>query len=167
MTNRIFIPAIICSLLLFSAIFAQAMSEPDLGAGFAGDEPELTLSDGPRGEHQGHRLEMMATILDLSEGQQEQIRQLFAAERDSHQGLRQERHTARTALDELMRAQPFDETAFRNLAQQQADRQVDALVARARVKQQVFAILTPEQQEKADQLWVLMGKRHQERGMKH
>ena len=167
MTNRIFIPSMIFGLLLLTGIFAQAMSEPDLTSAFDGDEPELALGEGHHGERQGHRLEMMATILDLSDAQQEQVRGLFDAERDSHSGARQEKQEARKALTVLMHAQPFDEVAFRSLAKQQADKRIEMMVDRAKIKQQVFAILTPEQQEKADELFALMGKRHRGRGMRH
>lgn len=166
MTKRIFIPSMIFGLLLLSAIFTQAMSEPDLRRGCSGDESRLELGDGRRGEGQGQRLEMMATILELSDDQQEQVRQLFSAERDSHQAMRQEMRAAREALDKLSNTQPFDEAAFRSLARQQAEQRIAAQVARAKLKQQIYATLTSEQQEKADQLWTLIGKRHQGHGMR-
>lgn len=166
MTKRIFIPGLIIGLLL-SAISTQAMSEPGLRAGCSGDEPGLGRGDSRQGEDQGHRLEMMTTMLDLSEGQQEQITQLLNSKRDSHKTMRQEIHAARETLDKLMHAQPFDETAFRSLARQQSEQRIDAQVAHAKLRQQIYAILTPEQQKKADQLLTLVEKRHQGRGMKH
>ncbi len=166
MTNRIFIPSMIFGLVLLTAIFAQAMNEPDFTAGCAGDESALNFGEGRHGERKGHRLEMMATILDLSSAQQEQIEQIYTAEREAHKDARHEMRAERKALNDLMHAQPLDETALRSLARQQADKRIDMMVDRAKIKQQIFAILSPDQQKKAEELWTLMGKGRQGRGMK-
>ncbi len=159
MTNRIFISSMIIGGLLLTAIYTQAMSEPDLLSDSTDFTAEMALDTGQYGKRQGHRLAMMTTLLDLSADQQQQIAQLFSATGDAHTKAREEMRSTGEALNELKHAQPFDEAAFRNLAKQQADKRIDNMVERSKTRQQVFEILTPEQQEKAEELRGLMGKK--------
>lgn len=55
-------------------------------------------------------------------------------------------------------AADFNEAEFRAKALEQAQQRIDRMVEHAKLKQQIYQLLTPEQQEKVDQLSALQGK---------
>jgi Spy/CpxP family protein refolding chaperone len=57
----------------------------------------------------------------------------------------------------------FDEAAVRSLASQQAQAITELIVAKARTKSEMFAILTPEQKAKATTIM----NRHEQHMMEH
>ena len=60
--------------------------------------------------------------------------------------------TARTALQNAVTADSFDEGAVRQTSVDMAAVEADAAVLRAKVHSEVWALLTPEQQQKAREL---------------
>lgn len=116
------------------------------------------MTDVQHAERMEQRLEKMAVILDLTEQQQEQLKNVFAKNWQDHQAMRAELQASRNALREDQQAATFNEADFRAKAQKHADLTTEMMVQRARTKQQVFAILTPEQQQKAEELRGLRGE---------
>ena len=107
----------------------------------------------------GDKLEMMGAVLDLTSGQKAQLETLFNQQYMDHQDLRDQVHASREAMREAKNAKTFNEADFRAKAAKQAELKIEMMVAHAKLKQQVYALLTPEQQEKADTLGGLMGGR--------
>ena len=60
--------------------------------------------------------------------------------------------TARTALQDAVTADSFDEATVRQKSVDVAAVEADAAVLRAKVHSEVWALLTPEQQQKAREL---------------
>jgi Spy/CpxP family protein refolding chaperone len=101
----------------------------------------------------GKHFDRMATALELTEDQRSQIRTIWTSEREQIAPLRQQMRQNRRQIHQAALAVPFDEAAVRTLAAAQAEARTEMIVAHARVKNQVHAVLTPEQREKAEQLW--------------
>jgi protein CpxP len=65
------------------------------------------------------------------------------------QPLMQELRQERQQMNSLTESGNFDEGAVRAAASKQAQTETDLAVERARVKSQIFAVLTPDQRTKA------------------
>ncbi len=109
-------------------------------------------------EQQGNHLERMAVILDLSADQQQQLEELHA----QHQNVRTQMHAEMMTLQQELRdCQPgADSEAMKAKARTYADLKADQLIYNIDFKQQMMAILTPEQQEKATQLKAVQQRRN-------
>ncbi|MCD6527723.1 MAG: Spy/CpxP family protein refolding chaperone [Desulfuromonas sp.] len=112
----------------------------------------------------GQRFELLTIALDLNESQQVQIRQMVENQRQKMQQCREGMRQDQMRLWLMMSEQPFNETQFRALAEKVADQRIDMMVNRVKSKQQIFSILTPAQQEKAQKIWDLMGQKHRGKG---
>jgi Spy/CpxP family protein refolding chaperone len=110
---------------------------PGFGPGFGGGLPPLHV---------------LAVALDLTEAQQEQIRTIVAGQRDTMQQLGQRMRTARQGVEAAVRAPQVNEAGIRSAVAALSQVQADAAVVRAQVRQEVFALFTPEQRAKAEQL---------------
>lgn len=110
-----------------------------------------------RGEFRGHErglnLERMAKKLDLSAEQQEQIRAMLADHRSRTAPLRQELRESRRQMRNFVKVDVFDESAVRALALEQVDARTELIVERARMRQQIYAVLSPEQRNLAERRW--------------
>lgn len=109
-------------------------------------------------ERMNNRLEKMAVILDLTDQQKEKIENLFAQKMESHQAMRTEMQASRNALRAYKQGKEFNESEFRAKAQKHADLKTEMMVQHAKTRQQVLAVLTPEQQQKADKLRNMHGE---------
>jgi len=89
--------------------------------------------------------------LDLSQEQRDAIGDLLLAHRTAMRGQRDAMRAARGALMDATHAETLDEAAVRAAAAEVAALEADRAVARARVFQQVQAILTPEQRTELQQ----------------
>jgi periplasmic protein CpxP/Spy len=101
--------------------------------------------------------------LGLTDQQKTQIKAIFDGHKTDIQGLAARMKTARQALDAAIWS-GADETTIRAKAADVAAVQADMAVLRATIHTQVFAVLTPDQQAKANQLhqqgpWRRMGGR--------
>jgi periplasmic protein CpxP/Spy len=133
-----------------------------IDGGFGGPGPgrrgPCALADGQQpGQHYMARL---AHVLDLSAEQQAQIQAIVAKARESAAPLREQLDAKRTALHEAVTAKTFDEAKIRALATEKGAIQADLMVHRAQTKQQIYAVLTPEQQQLFDKIQPLLQPRH-------
>lgn len=119
-----------------------------------GQGPQSQDRCGERGEH---KLDRMAVLLDLSPAQRAEADTVLEAERESMQALHDQVRTGQQALQRAALVIPFDEVKVRELATAQAKLQTELMVARARQKNRLHALLTPEQQTKAAALKLQMG----------
>ncbi|MCW8860487.1 MAG: Spy/CpxP family protein refolding chaperone [Deltaproteobacteria bacterium] len=109
-------------------------------------------------ERMENRLERMAVILDLTEKQKEQLEDLHEKNWQDHQAMRAQMQESRNELHEYKFGKEFNEAEFRAKAQKHANLKTEMMVQRAQHKQDVYAVLTPDQQVKAEKLGGMLGK---------
>ena len=90
--------------------------------------------------------------LDLSDAQKQQARDISQRHRQAMQPVMQRLQQAMMAERSAVEAVPVNEAAVRGAAQDVAAAQADLAVDRARLHNDIFSILTVEQQTKAKQL---------------
>ena len=90
--------------------------------------------------------------LGLSADQQQQIKNTMSGHRDEFKALADRVRKARDAEQAAIEQVPANEAQVRAAAGEFAAAQADMAVLRARVHEQVFSVLTPDQQTKAKQL---------------
>jgi periplasmic protein CpxP/Spy len=144
----------------------MSVSVLDAGAAYAQDAPQ----GGPAPEGRGHRFHRrhMAGMfglgqLGLSDQQRQQIRAVMDQHRDELRSAGERLGAARRAQHEAMALVPFDEDQVRARAADVAAAQTEMAVLRGRLHSEVFQLLTPEQQTKAQQLRAERAKRAAER----
>ena len=109
-------------------------------------------------ERMGSRLERIGVILDLTDQQQEKMKGLFDQQWQDRQSMRDTMQTSRKDFREYKQGKEFNETEFRAKAQKHADLKTEMMVQRAKTRQQILALLTPEQQQKAEKLRGMRGE---------
>jgi Spy/CpxP family protein refolding chaperone len=110
----------------------------------------------------GHRMEFFADYLNLTDAQQTQMKTILQKERASLKPLMLQMRQTHQALRAYEQG-TFDEAKVRAIAAQQAQAQVELMVAETRVHNELFQVLTPEQQTKMKE----METRHEARMAKH
>jgi Spy/CpxP family protein refolding chaperone len=90
--------------------------------------------------------------LGLSADQEQQIRTTMSGHRDEFKALADRVRKARDGEQAAIEQVPVNEAQVRAAAGELAAAQADMAVLRARVHEQVFSVLTPDQQTKAKQL---------------
>ena len=166
--KKIAIPITVLVTLLLAGSFAFALTGP-------GNRIGLCSGLGLRGQamtyeqhkvQMDNRLERMGVVLDLTDPQKEQLRNLFDQQWKEHQTMRTKMQSSRDAMYSARWDKNFNEKEFRAQAQKHADLKADMMVDRVKRQQQVLAILTPEQQKKLEQLRGLgMGPGNRHGGM--
>lgn len=102
--------------------------------------------------------------LELSDTQREQVRGVMQSHEAEFRELGERMRTTRQALDAAISADTVDESAIRGKSAEWAAVEADGAVLRARVRQEVFNLLTPEQQTKAKELQTQLQRRIKQRG---
>lgn len=95
---------------------------------------------------------LLARHLDLTDEQQVQINQIISAERPAIEPLIKQLAQTSKQLRETSADGQFYEAKVRQLAAQQSTTLAELIVAKERVKWKVFAVLTPEQRARANQM---------------
>ena len=106
------------------------------------------------GQH-GHRgFGMMSGLgqLGLSADQQQQVKNTMASHRDEFKALMGRSRNAHQAQQAAIEQVPVNEDLVRSASTAVAAADADLAVLRAKVHEQVFSLLTPDQQTKAKQL---------------
>ena len=101
----------------------------------------------------------MAKQLDLSADQQTQIRGVFKNHADEIEAQVRAGMNARRALHQAVIAQPVDEQAIRSLAMQAGQVHGDTAVLFAKIRTEIWPILTAEQRDKMTEIHGKMGDR--------
>ncbi len=112
------------------------------------------------GRH-GGMLRHMTRELNLTEAQQAQVKSIMQAERAKVQPIMQQLRQNEQAENAGINGN-FDEAQARTFANKQAQLMTDMIVEKRRTKSQIYAVLTPEQREKALQLMQERQQRWQE-----
>jgi protein CpxP len=111
---------------------------------------------GPRG---AGMVGLPLRALELTDAQREQVRGIMTARQAEFRALGDRLRTARQAEHAAVTRVPVDENEVRARASELSAVQADFAVLRARVHEQVFQVLTPEQQAKAKTLAAERAKR--------
>ena len=101
--------------------------------------------------------------LSLSDDQKQQIRGILKSHAPELSSQRDAARSGRQALREAMAAQPLDEGRIRQQALALGEVRADGAVLRARIRSEIWPLLTAEQQEKAQRLRASKGKREKRR----
>lgn len=104
--------------------------------------------------------------LELTDAQREQMRGVAESHAAEFRDIGNRLREAHQALEALMTADTVDEAAIRARSGDVAAVQADAVVLRARVRQEVFSLLTAEQQAKAKEMRAQAETRRQERAQR-
>jgi protein CpxP len=110
----------------------------------------LAQGPGPRGLGPASALPLRA--LNLSEAQREQFRQLVEQNREQARVALQSLRAAMEAQRKAVQTVPVDEQLIRSTTQALAEAQTNVALQRARLRADLFALLTPEQQATATKL---------------
>lgn len=137
--------AAVCSLGLAALLVTPVLAQDPQGDG----------GKGPRGfRHGGMGMGrgfdgLPLRGLDLTDAQREQVRGIVSARQADFKALGERLRAARDAEHAAITRVPVDENEVRARATELAAVQADFAVLRARVHEQVYQVLTPEQQAKA------------------
>lgn len=93
----------------------------------------------------------MLERLNLSDAQKDRVKAVVDSRRDEMKAVGDRQRTAHDALDSAVTADTFDEAAIRSRSMELAAVEADMVVLQARVRSEIFQILTPEQQAQAKQ----------------
>ena len=111
--------------------------------------PEGGPSGGRMGKGSGQHFAWLARALDLTDAQKEQVKAILETEREKVAPLRQKLGETREKIRLAVEAMPFDEATVRSLAASQNETRTELIVSRARLQSRIFALLSPEQRERA------------------
>lgn len=128
----------------------------------AADAPPPPPMHGHGGFGMEHMIGFFADYLNLSDAQQAQIKTIMEKERPVLQPLLQQVHQDEQQLHPYAEG-AYDEAKVRTLAAQQSQTQIELTVQRTRIHNELFQVLTPEQQAKMQQFEA----RQQARMQKH
>ncbi len=165
MKTKIMIPTILIALIVTSgSVFAWGGGHYR-GGNCQQGQGMMARGQGPAAmtleQHQAmtkQRIERMTYMLNLSTDQQTKLTVLFDQHWQNNQSLRTKMLASRDMLAAMRNAPDFNEAEFRAEAQKQADMRTDMMVQRATMQQEINALLTPEQQEKAKNLFPAQGR---------
>jgi len=107
-------------------------------------------------------LRILGPQLNLTDAQKEQIKNLAATHRDEWKALADRERTAHEALNATIMADTIDEALIRSKSSELASVQADVALAAARVRAEVWPLLTPDQQARVKQMQ--SGPRGRDRG---
>lgn len=157
MKKSILIPGMMVAVLLISSLaLARPGFGPGNGQGCSG-RGQGPMSIEQHEERAEYRLARMTAVLELNEEQQQQIKSLLDQQWQNRQQQQEQMQASRDAMHDAMTADKFDEADFRAKAAKHDQLRADRMVERAQLRQKINALLTPEQQAKAEELASLRG----------
>jgi Spy/CpxP family protein refolding chaperone len=106
------------------------------------------LGMGPGGPAAGLALR----ALDLTDAQQEQVRQLTQQNREQMRALMDRMRAAQDARRQAVEAIPFNEPQVRSAMKELAEVEADLAVAEARLQADIYALLSADQQQRLQTL---------------
>jgi Spy/CpxP family protein refolding chaperone len=147
------------SILIAVAVAAVALSGLFAGRLFG---RQMGPSGPPHGPRAAKMFDHIARELDLSDAQRIQIRGVLKAHSDEILADVKSGIDARRAIHDAVIAQPADEAEIRRLALSEGQAHAEAALLFAKIRAEIWPILTPEQQQKFVTFHNRMGKRGDE-----
>jgi len=117
-----------------------------------GPEPGGPRGRGPGFGAGGPQAGLSLRALDLTDAQQEQVRQLTQQNREQMRGLMDRMRAAQDARRQAVEAIPFNESQVRSAMKDVADVEADLAVAEARLQADIYALLSADQQQRLQKL---------------
>ena len=117
---------------------------------------QLVAMPADRGENQAN----MVKVLGLTAEQQQQIKSIRELERSSSEPLLQQLAVIMEQIKTAIKTEPFDEAAVRALAASQEEIRIELTVGHARMRNQIFVLLTPAQRDLEEKFLSAEGARH-------
>jgi periplasmic protein CpxP/Spy len=152
--------AAICSLGVVAVLSASVLAQGPDGPGGRG-EREMR-GHGPMG--MGRGLEGLPLRgLDLTEAQREQVRGIMTARQADFKAIGERLRAAHEAQRQVVTRVPVDENEIRARVSEASAVEAEFAILRGRIHEQVYQLLTPEQQAKAKTLAAERQKRRAER----
>ena len=147
--NRIKATAIAAALCICAAVpvaLAQSGGAPD------GAREHRARGWRGHGKHGGaFGREGAFSQLGLTEAQQAQINQIRDSHREALRPLMEEIHAKRREVRQLSHGESFNETLVRQRLTEIADLETKLMAEQFRIRQEMLAVLTPEQRTKLEQ----------------
>lgn len=155
MTNKMRVSLAAGLIAIAAAAVLPALAHDGQGAPQARQMGGPPLGGGPGGRGPGGpgRMGMLGPIVrDLTDAQREQVRGIMESHRDEFKQVAEKMGAAREAMRALTDADTVDESAIRAKSVDVAAAEADAAILNAKVRAEVFGILTPEQVAKAKEM---------------
>jgi len=139
-----------------------------IAAGAEGSGPPAVAEKGHWGHHHGGHCRHHRHLwkkLNLTDEQKKEMFSIKLDERAKMKPLFEKLRDGRKQLIAVVKTGKFDETKVRDIAKGQADIIAEIIVEKTRMKSRMYAVLTPEQRAKIEQMhekW----KAHKEKGHK-
>ena len=133
-----------------------------LAAGTAVSFAQGPAGPGPR--RGGPRTDIGLRGIELTDAQREQVRSIMEGHRAAFESVGKALRDAHRAFGEASRAAVVDEAAIRTHSTAVANAMAEEAILRAKVRAEVHALLTPEQQQQLKEREATRQKRSQERG---
>jgi periplasmic protein CpxP/Spy len=141
MKNRILVLAGVAALIIGATVFAVGQGGPG----------------GPHGGEPGDMMEHMSRVLNLTDAQKTQVKAIMDAERAATEPSRGKIEEIHKQIEATVMSGQFDEAQVRALAGQASQIMTDEMVEHVRAHAKIFALLTPEQRAKAQEMHKQMG----------
>jgi Spy/CpxP family protein refolding chaperone len=145
---------------------AQGSATPAFADVNKSDPPDTGAVEGKCGEHWKHHHRghhghhHLWKKLNLTDVQKKEMFSIRLEERAKMKPLFEQLKAGRDKLRALPKGQ-FDEAKVRAIAKGQSDTFADIIVAKERMKSRMYAVLTPEQRTKAEQMREKWQSRHE------
>ncbi len=105
-----------------------------------------------RGDFLNRRIAHLTRALDLTDAQQQQVKSLVDAQRPALKGLMQQMASQRAQMLAATQNGQFDPAKVQAIASQQGQTLANLIVARQELQSKIYALLTPDQQAKFNQM---------------
>ena len=153
--------AVLAGLLAGSIAFAQGP-----GAGRRGGPDGSGRLGGPGRGGPGGPGGLPLQALNLTEAQQDQVKQLVQQFRAQNQNVGEQLRRAMEAQRKAVETIPVDEGLIRSTTQALVEAQTEMAIQQARLQGEIFALLTPDQQAQARKLQAERNQREQQQGQR-
>jgi periplasmic protein CpxP/Spy len=110
-----------------------------------------------------HMLGYYTDMLDLTDAQQTQIKAIMTKEKATFEPLMEQLRQTHSQMRQFEEAATFDEAKVRTTAAQQSQTMIDLAVEKARMKNEMFQVLTADQKAKLQK----MEARHEQHFQNH
>ena len=121
----------------------------------AGGAMAFAQGPGPRGSRGGGPgigRGLPLREIELTDAQRDQVRQLMEQQRESSRALFERARAARIAQQQAIDAIPFSEPAVRAAMAASAEVEADLAVQEARLQNEIYGLLTSEQQQQLQKI---------------
>jgi periplasmic protein CpxP/Spy len=128
------------------------------------------IAQGPRGHGEdffGPMLGNLTDVLDLTDAQQAQIKQIHQNAKPTIQPLMEQERQSHQALMQLITSGSFSEAAAKKILDQEAQVHEQMALQHAQLAAQAYQVLTPDQKTKLAQVMARHQQQMQERMQQH